>query len=70
MKKYPKESIAPVMDTRQPIFSGDPSVSMWDEINNARTVAELRRALYGVCCKLQQMESRVDHKEDRHRRKL
>lgn len=41
------------------IFSGDYSRDMWDEINNAKTVEELRDALYLVCCRLQELESRV-----------
>lgn len=42
------------------IFSGDYSGDMWDEINSARTVRDLRNALYFVCCRLQEFESRVD----------
>ena len=42
------------------IFSGDYSRDMWDEINSARTVRDLRQALYFVCCRLQEFESRVD----------
>lgn len=47
---------------RKMIFSGDESREMWDEINNARTIAALRDALYGICCKLQEFESKVDGK--------
>jgi hypothetical protein len=42
------------------IFSGDYSADMWDEINNAKTIADLRNALYFVCCRLQEFESRVE----------
>lgn len=45
---------------RKPIFSGDESQGMWDDINQAKTIADLRSALYGVCCHLQELESRVE----------
>jgi hypothetical protein len=41
------------------IFSGDHSVEMWDAINNAKTKEELRRALYLVCCRLQELEAKI-----------
>lgn len=41
------------------IFSGEASRIMWEEINTAKTKKQLRWALYTVCCKLQEMESRV-----------
>jgi hypothetical protein len=41
------------------IMSGDYSKDMWDAINGAKTVAELRQALYFVCCRLQELESRL-----------
>jgi hypothetical protein len=41
------------------IFSGDYSRDMWDAINSAKTKSELRRALYFVCCRLQELESRI-----------
>lgn len=41
------------------IFSGDYSKDMWDAINNARTKADLRHALYFVCCRLQELESKL-----------
>lgn len=41
------------------IFSGDYSVKMWNEINAASDVSELRMALYFVCCRLQEFESAV-----------
>ena len=43
------------------IFSGDSSVKMWDNINNAKTIAELRMALYVVCCRIQDLESRLEN---------
>jgi hypothetical protein len=47
------------------IFGGDYSRDMWDEINNAKTVADLREALYTVCVRLQEFEAIVEkkHKE-------
>lgn len=42
------------------IFSGDDSEDMWDSINNAKTFDELRGALYFVCCKLQNLESKLN----------
>lgn len=42
------------------IFSGEYSRDMWKEINNARTRGDLRRALYFVCCRLQELESKID----------
>jgi hypothetical protein len=42
-----------------PIFSGPRSVKMWDEINNARTLGQLRDALYTICCHLQEFEGRL-----------
>jgi hypothetical protein len=43
-----------------PIFSGDYSHDMWDEINGAKTVRQLRWALYTVCCRLQELETRLE----------
>ena len=48
---------------KKKIFSGNYSIDMWDEINNAKTTAELRRALYTVCCHLQELEDEI--KEDK-----
>lgn len=41
------------------IFSGSYSSGMWDNINSAKTVADLRLALYTVCCRIQELEERV-----------
>lgn len=41
------------------IFSGDYSRDMWDSINNAKSKDDLRAALYFVCCRLQELESRL-----------
>jgi len=38
-------------------FSGPGSAWMWNEINNAATVPQLRDALYVVCCRLQELEA-------------
>lgn len=45
------------------IFSGRYSKEMWDEINNAKTVEDLRDALYFVCCRLQELETLLEEKE-------
>lgn len=45
-----------------PIFSGERSAQMWDEINRAKTVDDLKNAIYVVCCKLQELESKLDAK--------
>jgi hypothetical protein len=42
------------------IFSGDYSRSMWDAINSAKTNVDLRDALYLACCRLQELESRLN----------
>lgn len=47
-------------DGLERIFSGDYSGAMWDEINSARTVRDLRNALYFVCCRLQELEHRIE----------
>lgn len=42
------------------IFSGDYSRDMWWAINHARTKQDLREALYFVCCRLQELESKLE----------
>ena len=41
------------------IFSGDYSADMWQEINGAKTKGDLRRALYTICCRLQELEEKI-----------
>ena len=41
------------------IMSGDYSRDMWEAINSAKTKGDLRQALYFVCCRLQELESRL-----------
>lgn len=41
------------------LFSGGNSVAMWEMINSANTVDDLRKALYVVCCRLQDLEDRI-----------
>ena len=55
--------IAAVEEKPERIMSGPYSEEMWDEINSARTVEDLRYALYFVCCRLQQLESRFSGKD-------
>lgn len=45
------------------IFSGDSSVKMWEGINGSKTVRDLRMALYVVCCRLQELEEKVERKK-------
>jgi len=51
-QKYPKE-----------IFSGEYSKPMWDDINNAKTIKDLRLALYFVCCRLQELECKLEREK-------
>jgi hypothetical protein len=46
------------MDTND-IFGGNNSRELWNEINSAKTKKKFRWALYSVCCKLQEMETRL-----------
>jgi len=41
------------------IFSGDGSKPLWDEINEAESIPQLRAALYSVCCRLQELEDEI-----------
>lgn len=41
------------------IFSGSNSIGMWNHINEAKTIDELRMALYVVTCRCQELESEV-----------
>ena len=41
------------------IFSGRDSEDMWNDINSAKTVTDLRHALHYVCCRLQELESKL-----------
>ncbi len=41
------------------IFSGDNSRKMWSDINDAESVDDLKYALYFICCKLQNLESKL-----------
>ena len=45
---------------RTEIFSGPQSEKMWQDINCAQTIADLRDALYYVCCKLEEFETHID----------
>lgn len=43
------------------IMSGDYSEDMWKAINEAKTKDDLKDALYFVCCRLQELESKYDN---------
>ena len=53
----------------KPIFSGERSVNMWNHINNAKTIEDLKEALYTICCHLQALETRLEQEEYKERRK-
>ncbi len=40
------------------IMSGEYSSDMWDAINSAKTMEDLRDTLYLICCRLQELEGR------------
>ena len=44
---------------KKKIFSGECSCKMWNVINSAETVEDLKYALYTVCCRLQELEDVV-----------
>ena len=47
------------MIERSCIFSGDNSRRMWDEINGIKKISDCKDALYTVCCKLQEFETKI-----------
>jgi len=48
---------------KKKIFSGDYSRDMWDKINNSESVEDLKFALYLVCCRIQELESKIDREK-------
>jgi len=53
------------------IFSGDYSRNMWNAINSAKTITQLRWALYLVCCRLQELENILsENKNNQINRKI
>lgn len=48
------------MKQMPPIFSGKNSVDMWNAINSAKTIEDLRGALYIVGCRCQELEAIID----------
>ncbi len=46
------------------IFSGPESERMWNEINDAKNLDDLKWALYTVGCKLQELESVVRRSQE------
>ena len=59
------DTVPPAKDK---IFSGEYSRGMWDEINNAKSKRALRWALYTVCCRIQELEGKVDDITEKRRR--
>jgi len=45
------------------IFSGKYSKDMWKAINEASSIEELQDAIYFVCCRIQELESKIDNKK-------
>jgi hypothetical protein len=45
------------------IFSGENSREMWNAINHAKTISDLKDALYTIGCKLQELESKIDNEK-------
>jgi hypothetical protein len=41
------------------IFSGNESKDFWDAINNAKSIADLKIAMYITGCKLQELEDKI-----------
>jgi hypothetical protein len=57
-------------DKKKRIFSGVESKTMWSFINNAKSIPDIREALYLVCCKLQEFEGEIESQiEEEKRRK-
>lgn len=52
------------IDTDNKIFSGTHSKDMWSKINNAKTVKDLAEALFIVCCRIQELENKIDNIKD------
>ncbi len=50
------------------IFSGDYSRDMWLKIKNVKSKQDLRWALYTVCCRIQDLESKIDKIAEKWRR--
>lgn len=51
------------------IFSGDDSIRLWDEIDNAKTISQLRSALYVMACRCQELEAVVYSLKQKSKRK-
>lgn len=44
------------------IFRGEYSHKMWKVVNDADTVKKLASALYFVCCQIQELEEKLEHR--------
>ena len=56
-------SVAKVRVTKDNrIFAGENSRGMWEQINGAKTISQLRMALYSVCCYIQRLEEVINKK--------
>ena len=48
------------------LFSGDASRGMWEQINELQ-YKKLKDVLYTICCKMQELEAKVDGNRDKQR---
>jgi len=55
IRQWANEALVP----KQRIFSGSYSRDMWEAINTANSKTDLRDALYFVCCRIQELESKL-----------
>ncbi|MBU0615937.1 MAG: hypothetical protein KJ601_07645, partial [Nanoarchaeota archaeon] len=46
-------------DYKMKLFSGETSQKMWEDINKARSIDDLKWALYEVCCRMQELEDKL-----------
>lgn len=43
-----------------PFFSGKQSKDLWADVNNAKSIADVRKAMYHICCRLQELETYIE----------
>ena len=58
----------PGWGTKDKIFSGEYRQDMWDEIRGIRSKQDLRRAFYKVCCRIQELERKIDKIAEKRRK--
>src|ERR1035437_10111369 len=60
-----KTHIQPKRSTDNRLFAGENSISMWDKVNRASSVSELKSALHCVAIRCRELECRVIDVPDR-----